>query len=102
VTGGGAKSPIWLQILADVLNSELVTVSSKEGAAYGASLLAATGAGVYEDVPTACKDAISITGRTFPGENLSGYQGLYLIYHQLYPILKSTFADLSDSGSNLT
>ena len=99
VTGGGAKSSIWLQILADVLNTELVTVSSKEGAAYGAALLAAIGAGVYEDVPTACKGTITITGRTFPGENWPVYQDLYPIYQQLYPLLKSTFADLSDKRS---
>ena len=46
VSGGGARSPLWRQILADVLGSELATVNSTEGAAYGAALLAGVGAGV--------------------------------------------------------
>jgi xylulokinase len=66
VTGGGARSPLWMQILADVLGVELVTVSSKEGAAYGAAVLAAAGSS-GRDVVSVCRDFISITGRTEPG-----------------------------------
>src|SRR5690554_1229004 len=47
VSGGGAKSPLWRQILADVLGTELVTVNTTEGAAYGAALLAGVGTGVW-------------------------------------------------------
>ena len=50
VSGGGAKSPLWRQILADVMNAEMVTVNTTEGAAYGAALLAGVGAGVWHDV----------------------------------------------------
>ena len=53
VSGGGAKSPLWRQILADVLNAELVTINTTEGAAYGAALLAGVGAGVYGSVAEA-------------------------------------------------
>jgi xylulokinase len=93
VTGGGAKSPLWLQILADVLNVELVTVSSLEGAAYGAALLAAVGAGSFQDVASACKNAIHITGNTEPGEDVAVYETLYPKFRQLYPALKPTFYD---------
>jgi xylulokinase len=52
VSGGGAKSNLWRQILADVLESELVTVNTTEGAAYGAALLAGVAAGVWPNVDT--------------------------------------------------
>jgi xylulokinase len=97
VTGGGAKSPFWRQILADVLQAELVTVNSEEGAAYGAALLAATGIGVFSDVPSACQQVIQIKGRTMPGAAADQYDELYPIYRQLYPALKPSFQVLSAS-----
>lgn len=94
ITGGGARSSLWQQILADVLGSELVTVDTQEGAAYGAALLAATGAGAFGDVPSACRTAIKITGNTQPGANAAAYNALYSIYRQLYPALQSVFKDI--------
>lgn len=91
VSGGGAKSPLWRQILADVFNAELVTVNTAEGAAYGAALLAATGAGVFSDVPSACEQTIRITGRTAPGQNCAIYDKIYPLYRNLYPALRPTF-----------
>jgi xylulokinase len=91
VTGGGARSALWRQILADVLGVEMVTVSSMEGAAYGAALLAATGAGEFSDVPTACNRAIQITGSVTPGAARQDYAALYPLYRQLYPALKPSF-----------
>ncbi len=96
ITGGGTKNPLWRQILADVLGTELVTVNSEEGAAYGAALLAATGAGVFSDVESACKSTISITGRTTPGPDQEVYSRNYPHYRDLYPALKNTFAALAD------
>ncbi len=98
VTGGGARSSLWLQILADVLNVELVTVSSQEGAAYGAALLAATGAGVFSDVPSACSQAIYITGRTTPSKDVETYDALYPLYRGLYPALSPTFNAIAKFG----
>ncbi len=95
VTGGGAKSALWRQILADVLGTELVTVNSEEGAAYGAALLAATGTGVFPDIESACKSTISITGRTSPGPDQAAYQKNYPLYRELYPALKPTFNALA-------
>ena len=73
VSGGGTKSPLWRQIMADVLGVELVTVNTTEGAAYGAALLAAVGAGIFANVPEACAATIHITGRTAPGPNAAAY-----------------------------
>ncbi len=91
VTGGGAKSPVWRQILADVLNAEVVTVNAAEGAAYGAALLAGTGAGVFRSVEEACEASIQITGRVQPSEHQKAYENFYALYQGLYPALKKTF-----------
>jgi len=91
VTGGGAKNPLWRQILADVLNAEVVTVNTTEGAAYGAALLAAVGSGVFGSVEAACDMTITITGCTGPGKDQSIYDDIYPLYRELYPALRPTF-----------
>ncbi|MBI1293605.1 xylulokinase [bacterium] len=92
VAGGGARSPIWRQILADVFNTELVTVNTSEGAAYGAALLAAVGAGIWPDVESACAATIQITGSTRPQpEQVAIYEAAYQRYGALYPALKAIF-----------
>lgn len=92
VSGGGAKSPLWRQILADIFGCELVTVNTTEGAAYGAALLAAVGAGKYPDVEAACQAAIQVTGSTLPyAEQVKAYEKVYPLYRGLYPALTPTF-----------
>ena len=91
VTGGGARSPLWRQILADVFGAEIVTVNAEEGAAYGAALLAATGSGAFRSVESACDATIQITGTTQPGMDQSVYEKLYPLYRDLYPALRPTF-----------
>jgi xylulokinase len=90
-SGGGVKSSLWRQILADVLAVELATVNTTEGAAYGAAILAAVGAGAFESVPQACAAAIQVTGSTVPGEGVPIYQEYYPRYRALYPALKDEF-----------
>lgn len=78
--------------MASVLEVELVTVNTKEGAAYGAALLAGVGAGAWKDVSSACKACIKITGSALPEPALlDTYRKAYSIYQELYPTLKSTF-----------
>jgi xylulokinase len=97
ISGGGARSEIWRQIMADVLNVELVTVNTTEGAAFGAALLAAVGSGLYEDVQDACQSMIQVTGRTVPGaDNAAAYRDYYAIYRDIYPALASQFAAIAD------
>lgn len=91
ISGGGAKSALWRQILADVFQAELVTVNTAEGAAYGAALLAATGTGAFNSVEEACQATINITGVTAPGDQSAIYQELYPLYRELYPALKPIF-----------
>ena len=99
VSGGGTRSALWRQIMADVLQAELVTVNTTEGAAYGAALLAAVGSGTFDSTESACQQLIRITGRTVPGANLSLYNEQYPVYRTLYPALKSTFEAMSQIRS---
>ncbi|MBX3014735.1 MAG: xylulokinase [Caldilineaceae bacterium] len=96
VSGGGARSPLWRQILADVLGSELITVNTTEGAAYGAALLAGVGAGIWPNVDSACAATIQATGHTTPNPAaVDYYHRAYGQYTQLYPLLKPLFANLA-------
>ena len=94
ISGGGARSPLWRQIIADVLGVELVTVNTAEGAAFGAALCAAVGAGLYASLPEACQAAIQVTGRTEPSSQTASYASYYPIYRGLYPALAGSFAAL--------
>ncbi len=95
VSGGGAKSPLWRQILADVLGAPLVTVEALEGAAYGAALLAGVGVGVWSDVEAATA-SIQLGEEVSPGPNADAYEKAYGIYSSLYPTLKDTFKALAE------
>ncbi|HEU4837389.1 MAG TPA: FGGY-family carbohydrate kinase, partial [Pyrinomonadaceae bacterium] len=96
VSGGGAKSLLWRQILADTLDAELVSVSTTEGAAFGAALLAGVGAGVWSNVDMACAQTIRTSDRVVPNnETVAIYESLYEQYQHLYPTLKPTFHALS-------
>lgn len=92
VSGGGAKSPLWRQILADVFNSELATVNTTEGAAFGAALLAGVGFGRWPTVEAACDATVRITDRVSPNEEAAlRYESFYEIYRGLYPALRQSF-----------
>ena len=94
ISGGGAKSPIWQQIIADILGAPLVSINTTEGAAYGAALLAAVGAGLYPDVPSACRATIQTTQTVVPSDKQGAYEKPYTIYQGLYGALKGVFATL--------
>ncbi len=99
VSGGGSKSALWRQILASVLNAELVTVNTTEGGAYGAALLAGTGSGIWANVSSACEACIKITGTTKPDpKQVEIYKKAYPVYQSLYSSLKGNFAALSRIG----
>lgn len=94
LTGGGAASPLWRQILADCLGADMVTVSTDEGAAAGAALLAAVGARAFATVEDACAAAVRETGRARPGPARQVYAGLHAQFTALYPLLASPFREL--------
>ncbi|HTP87327.1 MAG TPA: xylulokinase [Bryobacteraceae bacterium] len=89
VSGGGAKSAFWRQMLADIFNKRVVTLESQEGSAHGAALLALVGTGQYKTVQECCKAAIhevqSVTPRA---KEAAVYAKGHAIYQSLYPALR--------------
>ena len=94
ISGGGAKSAIWQQIIADVLAAPLVSVNTTEGGAFGAAILASVAAGIFDDVRSACAAMIQTGAQVKPGQDQAAYAERYSIYQSLYPTLKDTFARL--------
>jgi xylulokinase len=90
-SGGGTASPLWRQILADVLAAEIATVGTTEGAAYGAGLLAAVGAGWFTDVAGAADAWVVATPSASPGPDSAAYAEAHAAYRDLYPALAPTF-----------
>jgi len=90
-SGGGTASSLWRQILADVLGAEIATVSTSEGAAYGAGILAAVGAGWYPSVEAASGALVRATPVASPGADAATYAQAHTIYRALYPALAPTF-----------
>jgi xylulokinase len=95
-SGGGSHSPLWRQIQADVFGRKVVTINSEEGAAYGAALLAAVGAGVFKNIKEACAAAICVVQET-PCQRLvvKDYDRAFPIYQQLYRSLKHDFKNIA-------
>jgi xylulokinase len=86
-SGGGAKSPFWRQVLADVLGKRVVTLETQEGSAFGAALLAMTGTGAFGSVPEACRSVVREVSAVEPSEGPL-YRDGHAVYQGLYPALK--------------
>jgi xylulokinase len=88
-SGGGAKSPFWRQILADVFDKPVVTLASQEGSALGAALLAMVGTEEYATVPEACAAVIREEARVEPNPAVtSEYSRGHKVYQALYPAIR--------------
>jgi len=95
LSGGGATSPFWRQLMADVLNKKIATLESQEGSAYGAALLALVGTGVYGSVEECCDVAIREVDHVLPDRaNASRYAKLHTIFQAIYPALKPIYGVL--------
>ncbi len=95
-SGGGAKSPFWLQIQADINNAPMTTINVTDGGALGVALLAGEGTGVYSSLEDACDAIIKVKSSTEPSkENIDKYDDYYAVYRSLYPALKDRFLELS-------
>jgi xylulokinase len=90
-SGGGTASPVWRQILADVLDAEIATVGTTEGAAYGAAVLAAVGRGWFKSVDAAAQAWVATTVVASPGPDVALYRDRHAAYRELYPALAPTF-----------
>ena len=95
-SGGGIASEVWRQILADVLGSQVATVSTTEGAAFGAAMLAAVGAGWFASVDQAVAWAVRVRPVAEPGPSAPTYAEGLATYRALYPALRPIFHLESD------
>ena len=92
ICGGGAKSPLWRQIIAAVMNVKLEIIESEEGPGYGAAILAAVGCGTFESVERACEKLVKVVDTVEPDPELvQKYEEKYQKFKQLYPIMKNWF-----------
>lgn len=92
ICGGGAKSPLWRQIIAAVMNVKLEIIESEEGPGYGAAILAAVGCGTFESVERACEKLVKVIDTVEPDQLLvQKYEEKYQKFKQLYPIMKNWF-----------
>ncbi|WP_231038591.1 xylulokinase [Pectinatus haikarae] len=94
--GGGGKSPVWRQMLADMFNCEVKTLTAEEGPAFGVAILAGVGAGLFKDVVSACDEFIQIGSSCAPvPAERDYYEKGHLLYKKLYKQLKDCYHDLS-------
>jgi xylulokinase len=93
--GGGAKSPLWLQLQADIYGVPVTKMAVDEGPAYGAALLAGVAAGVFEDVSQAC-GSVEASGTFEPRrEHAEAYEQAYTVYRELYSALRPSMHRLA-------
>jgi len=94
--GGGAASPFWRQMLADVYGCPVQTVASREGPALGAAILAGVGAGIWKSVGEGCEAIIRLNPAQEPDVAAgAAYEPFYRLYCSLYPALAQSFHTLS-------
>jgi len=95
--GGGARSPLWRQIQADVYNHEVEIVEAEEGAAYGAAILAGVGAKAWASVDEACAATVRVAQRIAPDPRASELMRRnYALYRRIYPALREAFETTSE------
>ena len=89
ISGGGARSVLWREIVASVLDLPLETTAVEEGAAYGAALLAGCRAGTFADAQDAVTRCVRVRARTEPKADwVSAYADGYERFRRLYPALR--------------
>ena len=92
LSGGGARSDFWRQMLADIFERRVATLATQEGSAYGVALLAMVGTGAFHSVPEACKAAVKETASVNPRlQQAAAYRRSYEVFKVLYPTVKPLF-----------
>jgi len=96
LSGGGATSPFWRQVMANVLNKRITTLASQEGSAYGAALLALAGTGgAYASVEELCATATHEVDSVLPdAKDASRYAQFHKVFQAIYPALKPVYGQL--------
>ena len=95
-SGGGAKSPFWCQMQADIFNAPVVTINVNEGPAFGAALLAAVGTGAFQSVPEACDATIRVAKRWEPDpRQVVVYDEYYGFFRTMYGAVRDRYEALA-------
>ncbi|MBI3665554.1 MAG: xylulokinase, partial [Acidobacteria bacterium] len=96
-SGGGARSPFWRQMLADIFGKPIATLETQEGSAYGVALLAMVGMGLFSSVQEACRATIKEVSRVVPQPAAAAaYARRYPIFRSLYPALRDSFRAIAN------
>ncbi|MDE6261207.1 MAG: xylulokinase [Oscillospiraceae bacterium] len=100
ICGGGAKSPLWRTILANVLGIPLDLPQTEQGPGYGGAVLAMVGCGAFESVQSACDALVRVAGTVEPNPELTGrYEECYRKFKQIYPCMKPLFHNLKEEDT---
>ncbi len=95
-SGGGARSPFWQQLQADIYRQPIVLTNATEGPAYGVALLAGVGTGVWSSVEDACRQSIKSSRRISPRRKTADqYERHYAVYQKLYYDLQDRFTEIA-------
>lgn len=92
ICGGGAKSPLWRKIMANVLNINVNIIESEEGPGLGGAMLAAVACGEYASVQEAADKIVKVVGTEKPDPALAArYDERYAIFKEIYPTVKPLY-----------
>ena len=92
ICGGGAKSPLWKKMIANILNLKVDVIESEEGPAMGGAMLAAVACGEYTSVEEIAEKFVKVTGTVEPDpELIAKYEDRYQKFRQIYPACKPLF-----------
>ena len=92
ICGGGAKSPLWKQIIANVMNIKVDVLEVEEGPSLGGAMLAAVGCGAYPDVEAAAAKIVKVVDTVEPDTELTTkYEERYQQFREIYPTVKCLY-----------
>ena len=97
ICGGGAKSPLWKKIIANVMNLKVDVIESEEGPGYGGAILAAVGCGEYASVEGAAGKLVKVVETVEPdAQMVEKYEERYQKFRKIYPAMKGLFQELAE------
>ena len=97
ICGGGARSPLWKKMIANILNVELECLECEQGPGMGGAMLAMVACGAYETVQAACDAIVRVASRVTPEPELAArYEKRYWQFQKIYPACKQLFAEIAN------
>ena len=97
ICGGGARSPLWKKMIANILNVELECLECEQGPGMGGAMLAMVACGAYETVQAACDAIVRVASRVTPEPELAArYEKRYRQFQKIYPACKQLFAEIAN------